>query len=328
MKTKRGKRLAVFIIIFALCLTSVQIPATQAAAKKTSIAKKKLTMTVGQKKTLKLKNNKKKVKWTVTSGKKNIKLSSKKKTGVKITAKKVGKSKVQAKIGKKKYTCKITIKKAKVKLTAPPKPTQKPTPKPTTKPTPKPTPEPTPEQIVDGKKASQVTFMNDLISTLQKDAAIVEADLDSEQYTWKDGDLIRINWNEQEITASELSFEGLPALQDISLDYNDTIDILDLSKNPQMMYVSCEGNDMSELYLTGCTKLITLNCSANVLRNKYFDIAGCTKLTDLKCYDNSLTALDVSGMPELENLDCNSNELKSLDVEKCVKLKTLNCSDN
>lgn len=332
MKTKMGKKLAAFIIVFALCLTSVQIPAAQAASKKTSISKKKLTMTVGQKKTLKLKNNKKKVKWTVTSGKKNIKLSSKKKTGVKITAKKAGKAKVQAKIGKKKYSCKVTIKKAgkttpkPVTLTAPPKPVQ--TPKPTPIPTQKPTPEPTPEQVIDGKKASQVAFMNELTDSLKKAGATVETDLDSSQYTWKDGDLIRINWNEQEITSQELSLKGLPALQDISLDYNDTIDILDLSDNPQMLYVSCEGNEMSELYLTGCTKLVTLNCSVNMLRNKYFDIAQCAKLTDLSCYDNMLTTLDISGMPELVTLDCNANALTSLDVEACTKLEVLNCSDN
>ena len=79
------------------------------AAKKTELSKKTITVTVGKKVTLKLKNNKKKVTWKVVSGKETVTLSKKKKTGVCITGRKKGKAKIQAKAGKKKYTCKVTV---------------------------------------------------------------------------------------------------------------------------------------------------------------------------------------------------------------------------
>lgn len=102
------KRITAFALVFALLFS--MIPASMSsAAKKVSLAKKKLTITVGKSKQLKLKNNKKKVSWKVVSGKTKVKLKAKKKTGVTIVAKKKGKAKVQAIVGKKKYTCKVTV---------------------------------------------------------------------------------------------------------------------------------------------------------------------------------------------------------------------------
>ena len=76
-----------------------------AKAKKPVLSKKKLTMSVGESKTLKVKNTKKKVKWS--SGKKSVASVSKK---GRVKAKKKGKAKVIAKIKKKKYICKVTVK--------------------------------------------------------------------------------------------------------------------------------------------------------------------------------------------------------------------------
>lgn len=103
-------------VILVLALTVNGIAYTNptnadAASKKMSLSTKKMTITVGQSKKLKLKNNKKKVKWKVVSGKKNISLKNKKKTGVNIVGRKKGTAKVQAVIGNKKLACKITVKK-------------------------------------------------------------------------------------------------------------------------------------------------------------------------------------------------------------------------
>lgn len=92
-----------FALLLVLMLIFTMLPFNKAdAAKKVKLSAKKLSIQVGQTKTLKLKNNRQKVKWLVTSGKK--------KTVVKIIGKKVGSAKVQVKIGKKKYTCKMTVK--------------------------------------------------------------------------------------------------------------------------------------------------------------------------------------------------------------------------
>lgn len=85
---------------------------SDAKMKKLALNYKKMTMTVGQKKTLKVKNVSKKTKIKWSSSKKKIVTVTKK--GI-VKAKVKGKAVVTAKIGKKKYTCKITVKAKKKK---------------------------------------------------------------------------------------------------------------------------------------------------------------------------------------------------------------------
>lgn len=123
----RTKEIAIVVckrllsILFIFCLVTVTAagslfdePAFAASKKKTKLSNKKVTLTVGQTKTIKLKNARKKVKWT--SGNKKIvkisKVKGKKKSTVVIKAKKAGKTYIKAKVGKKTYKCKITVKNA------------------------------------------------------------------------------------------------------------------------------------------------------------------------------------------------------------------------
>lgn len=95
------------------------------AKKNPKMSASKITMTVGQKKTLKLKNyskisnkNIKKVKWK-SSNKKvvTVKASGKYRQQGKITAKKAGKSTISLKYNGKTYKCKVTIKPVEKKIT-------------------------------------------------------------------------------------------------------------------------------------------------------------------------------------------------------------------
>lgn len=99
------------LVLAGSMVISMTSPVADAAAKM-SLSKKKITITQGEKVTLKVKKATKKVKWSVTKGKKVIKLSKKKKASVVITGKKAGKAVVTAKAGKKKLTCKVTVKAA------------------------------------------------------------------------------------------------------------------------------------------------------------------------------------------------------------------------
>lgn len=102
-------------IIVTLALVMGMAAPMAVAAGKVSLSAKKITIEVGNKKTLKVKNvGKKKVKWTVKKGKKYISLSKKKKASVVVNGKKAGKAVVQAKAGKKKLTCNVTVKASKV----------------------------------------------------------------------------------------------------------------------------------------------------------------------------------------------------------------------
>lgn len=99
------------LVLAGSMVISMTSPVADAAAKM-SLSKKKITITQGEKVTLKVKKAAKKVKWSVTKGKKVIKLSKKKKASVVITGKKAGKAVVTAKAGKKKLTCKVKVKAA------------------------------------------------------------------------------------------------------------------------------------------------------------------------------------------------------------------------
>lgn len=90
-----------FLVAVLFC-----VPASRLQAKAPKLSRKKLTMTVGQKKVLKVKNTKKKVTWK--SGKPKVVRVSKK--GV-LTAKKAGKAVVKARVGKRTLKCTVTVKK-------------------------------------------------------------------------------------------------------------------------------------------------------------------------------------------------------------------------
>lgn len=102
-KTNWKKGLA-FIMTAALIVTAA-IPGGVSAKGKIKLNKKKVTVRVGQKVKLKLKNAKKKVQWK-SSRKKVASVTAK---GV-VTAKKKGTAKITAKCGGRKYTCKVTVK--------------------------------------------------------------------------------------------------------------------------------------------------------------------------------------------------------------------------
>jgi PT repeat-containing protein len=132
-------------------MTPLQGVSGQAARRKIALSKKSVTMTVGQKKTIRIKNAKgKRIKWSI----KKKSIASYKKSGkyaVKLTAKKKGTTTLTCKVknGKwKSYRCKVKVKKATLVRTPVAtndvvKPTAKPTVKPTATPTVKPTATPT-----------------------------------------------------------------------------------------------------------------------------------------------------------------------------------------
>ena len=109
------KKMVKGLSLVLVCSLVAGITVPVSAAKKMKLSSKKITLKVGQKKKLEVKNTAKKVKWSIKSGKKYISLFGKKKTSVVVKAKKQGKAVVLAKIGNKKLTCQVTIKKADTK---------------------------------------------------------------------------------------------------------------------------------------------------------------------------------------------------------------------
>ena len=59
---------------------------------------------------------------------------------------------------------------------------------------------------------------------------------------------------------------------------------------------------MTELNLSGLTKLTTLWCQLNQLTT--LDVSGLTQLTELWCFDNKLTKLDITRLTNLNKIYC------------------------
>lgn len=105
---KTMKRIVMVIMVITMMLTLAN-PAAVDAAQKVKLNKKKVTLTITDKKknpavTLKVKNTSKKAKWTTS----NKKVATVKKG--KVTAKGAGKATITCKVDRKKLTCKVTVK--------------------------------------------------------------------------------------------------------------------------------------------------------------------------------------------------------------------------
>lgn len=99
---KKMRKILFILTVLVMCL-SVSTPVSAAV----KISSRSVTLTVGQKKQLKVTGTKKKVKWS--SNKKKVATVNQK--GV-VTAKSAGTAKITAKVGSKKYTCEVKVKKA------------------------------------------------------------------------------------------------------------------------------------------------------------------------------------------------------------------------
>ena len=104
--------IALTLMTSQVVFTNLNTASVVQAASNIKISKKKKTLRVGDKYTLKITGTSKKVKWT-SSNKKVATVNSK----GKVKAKKKGTATITAKVGGKKYKCKITVKKAnKIKM--------------------------------------------------------------------------------------------------------------------------------------------------------------------------------------------------------------------
>lgn len=164
---RNSKKVWSLLLVAAFGLSGLQAqPDRVDAAAKISISVKKLTVTKGKSKTLRIKNAKKKVRWKLST-KKYVTIKKAGKNKIKITGKKVGVTKITAKLGTKKFTCKVTVKKVSPKAT--PTTTPKVTPKATPTVTPiKPVSTATPDTKVPmkiSKKAvNEANINSDILS--------------------------------------------------------------------------------------------------------------------------------------------------------------------
>ncbi len=153
--------------------------------------------------------------------------------------------------------------------------------------------------------------------------------------TDKDGILSRTEIeNTTEINVFHYGYYGINSLQGIKYFVNlktlvcegNNLTDLDVSGCTDLQELSCGENQLATLNISGCTALWILDCSYNKLAS--LNVSECTALQQLYCYDNQLTALDVSNKTKLETLGCTGNRLTTLNVSNDTALRRLWCKEN
>ena len=195
-------------------------------------------------------------------------------------------------------------------------------PKPTATPTA--TPTLSPDISESYKNESDVSILQGIIREQKQKGAAVSEDLDDiEQYTWREGRLVEVNWQQSGV-CDKLDVSGLTALEYLSCYWNK-LSSLDVSGLTALKSLRCYGNQLSSLDVSKNTALESLNCGNNQLSS--LDVSGLTALEELDCGSNQLSSLDVSKNTALIGLDCYNNQLSILDVSGLTALKYLSCDD-
>ncbi len=90
-----------------------------------------------------------------------------------------------------------------------------------------------------------------------------------------------------------------------------TINSIDARNNQELTIVDCGYMDISSLKVSG-EKVTAISCSGNKLEE--LDLSGCPALGRLTCSHNKLTALDLTAAPNLYSVYCYGNQLTEIDL--------------
>ena len=351
MKRKRNQ-LFVTALTAAMAVSLLSPAEPAAAAKKVKFNVKTLSLTVGKKKTLKIKNAKKKAKWSIKSGKAKIKLQKKKKASVVVAAKKAGSAKVQAKVGKKKYVCKVVVKAKTVKngTSAGTKTTNKPTDtknatknpsngqnnaatQPTNNPSngqnnaaTQPTNNPSKDNPSKDNPANPTATPAadpDVPKKNEQDVKKLQALIQTLNQKGADisanlDDESVYHWN-KEGRLTEIYWGEKEIIGAEMADFNEftALEILDINNN----------NISGTFYVGDLANLKELKCYGNKIDKLVLDTNK--NLQELDCHNNQISnTIRLNGSKNLERLYCSNNKITELDVSGCDKLQDVDCGNN
>lgn len=136
-------------------------------------------------------------------------------------------------------------------------------------------------------------------------------------------------WNYFKIDANndgEIQNSEAEQVIDLDLSSSSIQSLVGIQSFINLLNLSCQYNQLSQLDVTGLTQLKILYCFSNQLTQ--LDVSGLNQLRELYCNNNQLTQLDDSGLINLRFLYCDSNQFTQLDVSDLTMLQWLDCSFN
>ena len=177
------------------------------------------------------------------------------------------------------------------------------------------------------KNAKDAAALNKIIKAQVKSGASISRDLNNSSYIWGNkGRLEGINWSGSYGLYCSISLKAFSGLKSFNCFGNKKIEKLDISKNKELVTLSCADNQLKKLDVSKNTKLTSLLCGMNKLTS--LDISKNTKLTNISCVYNNLKTLKCGKNSKLIMLNCKGNKLTQLNLNECVNLQKLYCEIN
>ena len=123
----------------------------------------------------------------------------------------------------------------------------------------------------------------------------------------------------------EISFLEASSIESVSCSNRSISSLKGIECFTRLVYLYCDGNQLTTLDVSKNPALYTLYCDENQLTSLIVNNPG---LHELDCPRNQLTTLDVSKTPALYRLECAENKLTTLDLSSNIGLQMLLCDGN
>ncbi|MBO4461080.1 MAG: S-layer homology domain-containing protein [Clostridiales bacterium] len=131
----------------------------------------------------------------------------------------------------------------------------------------------------------------------------------------KNTSLYELRCDDNQISSLDLGKNTNLANLDCS---KNLLDKLDISKC-KMWVLRCGENKFKKLDYSKYTSLFEVDCRGNALLTEV-NLSGCTSLQTLNCSGCALTSLNIRDSIQVNVLDCSKNQLESIDLSSCEEL--------
>ena len=162
----------------------------------------------------------------------------------------------------------------------------------------------------------------------------LDCDIDGQVFTSNISDVTILDIRQKGIL-SLVGIEGFTSLEELycnneedSTPNDNAITTLDVSSFPNLIRLYCQNNLITDLNISGLTKLEALDTSNNPFIDTTLDVHLNPNLYYLVCQNNGLTDLNISGLTNLQTLIVWYNQLTLIDVSDNLDLTYLDCDDN
>ncbi len=136
------------------------------------------------------------------------------------------------------------------------------------------------------------------------------------------------NWIKANLSggADVMTSAEVNAVKTINCNYAGIASLQGISRFPNLEYLYCSHNALTELLLNSNKKLLAVECDHNQITK--ISMSACKELFYLQANDNKLASLNMSYNKKLQEVYLQNNQLAKLNVESNPLLEVLNVENN